>query len=130
MCDSDIKRETPLCNGDSYRKTDEMAYPSSLGSVASPSSFNIPDGEPIIYAITFADAQDDSYDREVSIRVNNPFQTKADTCINYRKMVGFYAYDPVCESLPGLIPDCDQEAEKIVVGYIENAGVEPFVIVF
>jgi len=127
----DVNKEAPLCSGDSYEKTGETACPSSSGSVVKSihQTANISDGESIVYGITFADAQDDDHGREVSFRVNNPFQTKADTYVRYKKKVGLFANDPACESMADLVPGCDQEAEEITVGCIENPGVEPFAIV-
>ena len=114
--DFDDQEKAPLCSGDFRDKTGETVCLSSSGSVVKPlhQSIDIPDGEHVIYGISFADATDDDHAREVSFRVENPFQTKADTYVRYEKKVGFFANDPTCEPIPDLVPGCVPDANEIL----------------
>jgi len=129
--DFDVNQEVALCNGDFHDATGETACPSSSRSQVKVihKTADIPDGEPIIYGISFADAKDDDHGREVSFRLDNPFENKADAYVRYEKRVGLYANDPACESMPDLVPGCDVDAKEITVGCIEYPGIEPFALV-
>lgn len=124
---------SPLCDDDSnFLGTGETVCPNTSSSIVrvidSSTAASIPDGQPIIYGITLKGANDD-HGHEVSFRVDNPFESNADTYVRYSKLVGFHAKDPACEDLPELVPGCNAESQEITVGCIENPGQDPFAIV-
>lgn len=129
--DLDFDEKSSLCDGDFHEATGETACPSSSRSTVKVihKTADIPDGEPIIYGIRFADAVDDDHGREVSFRLDNPFANKADAFVRYEKKVGLLANDLACESIPDLVPGCDADAKEITVGCIEYPGIEPFALV-
>lgn len=121
----------PLCEGDDFDLTGETACPTQDGSIVKilHQSADIAGVDPIIYGITFADAQDDDHGREVSFRVRNPFGSNADIYVRYEKKVGLHANDPKCDGLPEYVPGCNAEAPEIIVGCVDYPGVEPFAVV-
>lgn len=123
--------ETAICDGDVYLDTGETVCPTASGSVVKVlhETAAIPDGEPIIYGISFGDSLDDNHGREVSFRVGNPFGSNADTFVRYEKKVGQFANDPACDNLLDTASGCQVEAPEITVGCIEYPNTEPFAIV-
>lgn len=123
--------ETAICDGALYDDTGETVCPTASGSVVKVlhETAAIPDGEPIIYGISFGDSQDDNHGREVSFRVGNPFGSNADAFVRYEKKVGQFANDPACDKLLDTVPGCQVEAPEITVGCIEYPNTEPFAIV-
>lgn len=123
--------ETAICDGDAYDDTGETVCPTASGSVVKVlhETAAIPDGEPIIYGISFGDSLDDNHGREVSFRVGNPFGSNADLFVRYEKKVGQFANDPACDKLLDTSPGCQVEAPEISVGCIEYPNTEPFAIV-
>lgn len=104
--------------------------PSASGSIVhvTKHSANLPDGEPIIYGISFPDTQDDDHGREVSFKIGNPYGPVADTYVRYEKKVGQFANDPDCEKTLEQVSGCDSESKTITVGCIEYPGVAPFAL--
>ena len=97
--------------------------------IHSSTTAEIPDGQPIIYGITHKPVLDDEHGREVTFRVDNPFENNANTYVRYSKMAGLHGNDPACEALPELVPGCDVESQEINVGCTEHPHQNPFAIV-
>ena len=121
------------CDEYGYKATgDSICQASDKGivSLVQKSSDRLPRDDPdLIYGIELEYAKDDNVGRSIKFRVANPFADEADIFVRYKKMVGQYAYEPRCESMPNTKSGCDLDAPEIEVGCVEYPGVEPFALV-
>jgi len=124
----------PICDDENnFLGTGESVCPLSSKSavkvIHKSTTADIPDGQPVIYGLTFSDPSDDDHGREVKFRVDNPFSSKSDIFVRYAKKVGQHANDPACDSLDEVVPGCDVESEEFTVGCIGSDYQDPFAIV-
>lgn len=89
---------------------------------------DIPDGQPIIYGIEHKPAET-GIGKQVTFKVDNPFDESVDIHVRYQTTVGEHAADPACNSYEDVPFGCYEPAKSVWAACIDYPHIEAFALV-